>query len=593
VTIGITPPSASGELNKTTINLAEGKTKGGPPQQQHIADKDPYVILIYPVWNGIIIASGVQDARATVFSSSYYVPKLKEASIMNPPYSNGFDPTAPAAVEVGVMNTPLTNPANVLVDFGSTLTLTATSCRCDIAYLPCFFSKECWFDEWRMLADNQPGVVDFTYDVYPIWTKNGTPSTLLPSPPSLPVQDSGFAGSITDTHYSYIQWRLHQDKYNRIAGAIFGSILRTKETRDFPIKNGNGNFDVGWTGGTPGDPAPGNWKDYVQSFSVTINLDSSSGSMTLDKYGVAGQHAVATQKLGAITVEAQGGYGTQSGSIFQGLGMGISDNRTSGGAVWTVPLVGLEKKMEDIALINSPFFDGETLAVVADFLCKYAGLIPDFTYANPSVQLGVSDDVNVVRFDWKAGTTVKAALDEVMADTMHQYVIRDGKVFFYQLDETTGLPVNAGGSDWESTYPDTKVVMYDAAPDFEDMRNEIAVLGLQQIADGKNAEIEGLPTFPRVAVRHDIATTPDIPWAKTLVRPIPGYMTMNEFDTYANKLAGAFSIYELIGKTTVPGNANIKPYDTWGNLVIYGVTHNLDFKSKTWTTDLEFMRKSR
>lgn len=587
VTIGI--GSASGELNKTTVNLAEGKTKGGPPQQQHINDKEPFIILVYPVWNGIVIASGIQDARATVLSSSYYVPKLKEAAVLNQPYSNGFDPTAPAPVEVDVGGA-YTDPTCVLVDFGNQLTLTAVNCRFDVAYLPCFFSRECWFDEWRLQSDDQDGVVTFTYNVYPIWTANGTATILDPAPS---VDDSGVAGTIADTHYAYTKWRLRQDNFDRVGGAIFGSILEVVETRDFPIKNGNGNFDIVFTAADPGDPSPGGWKDYIQSVNVSTTIDGSSGSMTIDKYGVAGQHAVADQSIGAIVITAQGGNGTQNGIIFKGLGMGIADNRTSGGALWTVPLIGLEKKMEDIALINVPFFDGDTLSVVGDFLCKYAGLIPDFTYANPSKQLGISEDVNVVRFDWKAGTTVRAALEEVMADLVHHYVVRDGYVYFYELDEVTGLPVNAGGTDWESTYPNTKVVMYDASPDFEDLRNEIAILGLEQIPDGQNTEIQGLPTFPRVAVRSNITTVPDVPWAKTLVRPIPGYMTMAEFDIYANKQAGMYSVYELIGKTTIPGNANIKPYDTWGDLIIYGVSHNLDFRSKTWTTDLEFMRKTR
>jgi hypothetical protein len=231
--------------------------------------------------------------------------------------------------------------------------------------------------------------------------------------------------------------------------------------------------------------------------------------------------------------------------------------------------------------------------VVGNFLCKYAGLIPDFTHADPSKQLGVSDDVNVVRFDWKAGTTVKAALEDVMADLLLSCVVRDGYVYFYDLDEVTGLPINAGGQDWESSYPSTKIVMYDASPDFEDLRNEIAILGLEQIPDGKNTQIENLPTFPRLAVQSGITTVPDVPWAKTLVRPIPGYKDLTYFDGLATKLAGMYSVYELIGKTTIPGNANIKPYDTWGDLIIFGVSHNLDFRAKTWTTDLEFMRKTR
>ncbi len=590
VTIGI--GSSSQQLNKTTVNLAEGKTKGGPPQQQHIADKDPYVILIYPVWNGIIIASGVQDAYATVFSSSYYVPKLKEAAVLNQPYSNGFDPTNPAEVLVGVG----TGAESVLVNFAGDFTLTSKNCRFDVAYLPCFFSSQCWFDEWRLQSDDIDGMTTFTYNVYPIWTKNNTNSTLNPAPA---VDDSGVPGTLDGTHYTYTKWRLASDtdpanaRFNRVAGEILGSILEVKETQDFPIKNGNGNFDIVFTASGRGDPsASSDWSDYIQSVSVSTNIDGSSGQITVDKFGIAGQDVVAEQSIGALTIDATGAEGTVSGSIFKGLGIGISDNRTTEGATWTIPLFGLEKKLDDMNLINVPYVDGETLGFVGNFLCTYAGLIPDFSNADPTKQVGVSSDVNTVRFDWKAGTTVRAALEEIMDDLNHQYVVVDGVVKFYELDGITGLPLTLG-QDWKSDYPYTKTVMYDASPDFDDMRNEIVVLGLEQIPDGKNKEIENLPTVPRVAFQTDIATTPDIPWSKTLVRPIAGNMQMDDFEALDTKLAAKHGVYELVGKTTIPGNANIRPYDKWGDFVIYGVTHNLDFKSKTWTTDLEFMLKTR
>ena len=572
--------TGGGEENKTTINLAEGKAKNGPPQQQHMTEKDPYVILIYPVWNGIVIASGVQDAYATVFSSSYYVPKLKAASVMLDPYSNGFDPQAPAPVEVDA-------PADVMVDFGDKLTLTADNCRFETAYLPCYFSRKCWFDEWRMYSDDQSGVVTYDYYVYPIWTANNTSTTLNPAPT---VTDSGYVGSIEETHYGTTKWRMEQNLFNRVGGEIFGSILRTDETWQFPIKNGNGSFNISSSGGSPGGTG-GSWTDYIQSVTVTINPEGSNGSITVDKYGYAGQHADVTQSIGAITIDATGAYGTFGGNIFQGFGMGIADSRSSDGATWTIPLIGLEKKLDDIMLINVPFFDGELFSKVIDFLTRYAGIIADTSHANPSIPLGVTDDIAAVRFDWKAGTTVRSALEDVMADTLHNYVVTDGVIKFYQLDSTTGLPVSLG-TDWKGNYPNYKTVMYDATPDFEDLRNEVVVLALQQIPEGQGTNIENMPAFPRI-VAQTVSTVPDVPWAKTMVRPLPGMLDMTKITASASKLTASCSVYELIGKATIPGNAGIRPYDRWGNFVIYGVTHNIDLKSKVWTTDLEFMKNTR
>ena len=558
------------EPNKTTVNLAEGKAKNGPPQQQHITEKDPFVILVYPVWNGLVVASGIQDAYATVFSSSYYVPRFKGASIMNQPYSSGFDPQNPAPVEV--------DATDAMVDMGDSLTLTVDNCRVDVAYLPCYFAQKCWFDEWRLYPDDVGGTVSYTFYVWPIWTDNNTATILNPSPD---VTDSGYSGSITGTHYGVTEWRLKQNKFNRVGGEIFGSILETNETWDFPIKNGNGSFNI----------TTGSWADYIQSVTVSTNIDGSSGTIIVDKYGAAGQHAATVQSVGAITISASGGYGTQGGNLFQGLAMGIADNRSSDGATWSIPLVGLEKKLDDIMLINVPFFDGETFGVVSDFLSRYAGIIGNTSHANTSVRLGSTDDIAAVRFDWKAGTTVRSALDDVMADTLHSYVVMDGAINFYQLNPTTGLPISFG-TDWSGQYPNSRTVMYDATPDFEDLRNEIVVLALQQIADGQGTNIENLPAFPRIQAQSN-TTTPDIPWAKTLVRPLPGMLDPTQIDTAVQRLSASCSRYELLGRTTIPGNALIRPYDMWGQYVIYGVTQNIDLRSKTWTTDLEFMKNTR
>ena len=600
VSIGDTvPPVPYADHNTTKVNLAQGKGKMGPPQVEHIHEKDPYILLVYPVWNGLVIASGVQDAYATVFSSSYFVPKLKKVSILQTPYSIPFDPQAPAAIEVKC-GTASTNPDWVLVDFGSKMTLTAENCRFDVAYVPCFFSKKMWFDEWRVYSKDQPPDISYTFDVYPIWTKNNTAADLMPAGTGPTIITTAFASTTPNTDYGYEKWRLEQDHYNRVSGEVFASIYRVTETNNNPIKNKNGNFDIVFTPDPDvGDPTPtGSWHDYVQSASVSIGLDGSNGQLTVDKYGIAGQFTIADQSIGAITLDVTTGANDTPdiGSIFQGLGMGIADSRNSGGATWTVPLIGLEKKLEDITLIMAPFVDGGTLQDIADYLCDFAGVIPDYGFANPAVQAGATNDIKAVRFDWKAGTTVKQALDELMADIDHWYVVRDGKVYFYELDGLTGLPTTGLGTDWEPTYPNTKVVMYDTTPDFEDMRNEIVVMGMEQKIDGEGTEVANLPSDIMMAVKNGYATTPDIPWTRILTYPVPSLVSapaMPVFNALADKLAARYSIYELLGKTSIPGNAKIRPYDQWGDFVIMTVTQTLDFKAKTWTTELEFMRKTR
>jgi len=571
---------ADREENFATVNLAEGKTKEGPPQQEHIDDKTPYVIVVYPVWNGIIVMSGNQESREVINTSSTFIPMGKSRSVLLAPYSDGFDPASPAEVEVGVGS----GATNAVPDFGDKMTITATNVRFELAYLPCFFSRSMWFDEWFVASDDVAGVVDFTYNVYPIWTANGTSAALGSVSPA----KSSYAGPVSDTSYWYVKWRMEMDDHDRYAGEILGSIFEIVEARDFPIKNGNGSFSLGWSGGTPGDPSStADWRDYIQSLTVSVGIDGSSGSISVDKYGVAGQDAVAVQDIGAVTISMAGGFGTVAGSIFQGLAMGVSENVTADGAAWEVPLVGLEKKMEDIALINVPFFDGETATTAIRFLTKYAGLRVNFAGA-PSAgvdRLSVSEDVNVARFDWKSGTSVKSAMDDVMEDLQYNYVVRDGTVYIYELD-ASGLPVFSG-PDREPGYTGVNIINEDQSPDFEVLRNEILVIGLEAVPEGTGTDIGNIPTFPRFEKRTT-TTTPDVPWAKSVVRPLPGTLTLAQISDIADRVQAMTKNYYILGRTTIPGNASIKPYDKWGSFIVYSVTHNIDFNAKTWTTDLEF-----
>lgn len=576
----------SGDNNTVSGNLAEGATKEGPPQQRHIEGKQPYIIVVYPVWNGIVVQSGGQDAAGVVKTSTTFVPKYREASIFVD-YSNGFDPTSPAPVVVDTV----ASGKDVIVDFGTKMTVTLNNCRIDLAYLPCFFSTQCWFDEWMVLADDQAGVVAYDYKVWPIWTANATDYSLG----TVSVSTSGFQGPTPNTSYRYIKWRLDRTdktKFLRYAGEIFGSIFETDETREFPIKNDNGNFVLNWSGGTPGNIGGStNWKDYVQSVNITVDVDGSNGSVAVDKYGVAGQSATAVQSIGAFTIDATGGYNTVPGGLFKGLAMGIADSEQTGGSTWTIPLVGQEKKLEDIALINVPFMDGRTLAETVDFLARYAGINYDLSAANPSVRLSVSSDVNVPRFDWKSGTNVKSALDEVMVDTLHTYVVRDGTIYFYQLSDVTGLPIFVG-PDQSGAYPDTKLMSKDRTPNFDNLRNEIVVMALEQVPEGMGTDIVDIPMFPLTEVRRN-TTIPDVPWAKTIFQPLPGALNSYQLGQIADKIASKTSTYDIIGAVMIPGNATIKPYDSWEGYVIKSVTHNMDIQNKTWTTSLELIGKGR
>lgn len=575
---------ASGNTGRA--NLSDAQAKEGPPQKQKIVDKNPYIFVVYPVWNGIVLSAGVQDSKSVVDVASVYVPLRKKANILDTTYKVGgapwFDPENPDEVEI---NTGAA-ATNVKPEFGDNIVLTTTNCRVDFAYLPCFFSHRCWFDEFFLASVDNPGVQEFDYDLYPIWTKNGTASSFLPEPS---VNAITFPVAGTDTEYKLVQWRLQQDKPNRWGGEIFGSILRVDETQANPINNGNGNFQLTWTPGSnsPGDPSPGHWTTYVQTVTATIGLDGSSGQITVDKFGVAGQDAEADQDVGAVKVYAEGANGTVDGWIFWGLGIGVNNSEGTDGATWTIPLFGLERKLDEISLITPPFFDGFSAGDAFEFMAKYAGLVADYTYADTTRKLSASEDIASPIFDFKVGTTVRDALNQICDDILHTYVVHSGKIYFYDIDPDTSLPYAADlGPDWEPSYPNTKVMNRDLTPDFEDIRNEIIGIGLDKVAGGTGTELEGIPLFPKIELINQ-ATDPSFPWSKPIVMPVNGYVNEDTLETVMERIANLSKKYEISGSVTIPGNADIKPYDKWGSYIIISVTHTVDMTSKSWTTSIE------
>ena len=567
----------AGEDNETTVNLAEGMAKEGPPQQQHMADKPPILINVTPCWNGIFVTSGSQETPEVVRTASTFCRKLKAASIQDSAYSNWFDPTSPDNVEVGTGS----GPTSVLVDLGTSIDVVAKNCRFEIAYNPRFFTKNMKMDGWLLLSKDT-SEISYSYNIYTIFTKNGTDYSIA----TPTAHDSGHEGSEEGSEYFDIPFSMTETDYQRFAGEIFAYVLEVKETRNYSIKNGNGNFDLVWTGGTPGGSG-GTWSKYIKSVSVTVGIDGSSGSISVDKYGVAGQEAVAVQSIGAVVLSATGGTGTVAGNIFHGLGMGIANTDQAGDSTWTIPLVGLEKKLEDIALINPPFMDGETLSTAIDFLSRYAGIVSDMSAADPTIRLSATEEINSARFDWKSGTSVKSALEDVLQDVLHWYCIRDGVLHIYQLD-STGLPITLG-PDRSGGYDSTNMISNDKTPDFEDLKNYIVAMALQGEPGGTGTDLQSVPTFPLIEARTK-ATVPDVPWAKCLVRVFPGVLDPTKLSDIADRMSNSTSLYELSGKLSIPGNADIKPYDTWGNLVIASVTHTVDLEAKTWVTDLDFIR---
>ena len=672
-------------------DLADGKAKQGPPQQEVITESTLYIITVYPVWNGIVVSSGLADSEASIGSTSQYIQAVRGASIKKTS-AGWFDVTHPGDIKVDF--------AGYEVNFGDNINILVENCYVNLAYLPAFFTKYSYFDHW-LTVNNNVGGANYVYNFFKIYTLNKTGYTVSENKTVL-------SGGSDSTVYLHDDWAIqagNTDPYLRFAPQVFASIMQTTETHSSFTNNGNGNFVLSWSGGSPadtghsntssstltttaianvtipitgstvviktlnqlpgsivgknvlisdgtnhfhanitafglstttvralgtsGDTAAGgiiahgtsvvtidissdgrstydNWQDYVISANFTLTIDSMSGQVVVDAYGLAGQKAIPYQNVGAFTAYLSGGFGTLAGNAFSGIAMGIQENRSKDGSNWTIPLVGLDKKLDDMCLINVPLMDGYLATTALTYLFNYAGIKISTakTSSMASMYLGVSEDLNVPRFDWRTGTPVRTAIDDVCKDLGLMYVIYDDygdgtncTAYIYVQDETTCLPIVIGANEWGNYYSSYKIEVMDKQPDFTDIRNEIVVIGLTGESTGQNTDYANPPLMPLI-LAQEIATTPIIPWARSNVEGMPGFANMAKLTTFLNKQRLRVGKYMIAGKISLPGNAQIKPLDTWtdsedGRTYFIGsVSHNVDFQSKTWKTDLELFYTS-
>ena len=665
----------AGNIEQTKMTLTQAKGKEQPPQYQKMISSgtkgsSPYCIVVYPIWNGVAVSDGIQDGSdaqtnssfamkdkdAHVLDQAYTTPFLPENNLGNSealwgtdgagtPLHGGSQDFAVGGQSPADLNFKAATPSNVIPNFGTGLNLTLNGCKASIAYLPLFFLKYVNFDYYFTSnvdldssgnPDPFPGAspnagypkLDAFYQwAFPIWTDNTSNFKMkhynmdgnYQSPPAATVDAEyrrmNFSGFNDNSATA------PQDFYGSYGGEFFGFWFEADENQLINIVNGDGAYPLGsfWSGGVAGDPNPlGSWIDYIENLNVSVGLDGASGSISIDKYGVAGQTAEPDQNIGSLILSALGSYSldfTQawdgshpassfnkdSGTdnmIFTGFGMGAGQTDSSDGSTFTIPLLGREKKIEDIMLINAPFFDGYKLRDVITFLCQYGGL--EFTdaqfHGDPTIldqPILSSENINVPVIDYRPGTSVMAAFQDLAEkQALRFYIKRDGLIHFYALG-ADGLPTDLG-YDWGNFYgPNSYTFRFnsrDNTPDFEDIRNEIvAIAQTQTTSSGSNVNDISLSPITRNV--NNRPTSPDFPWSKMLVQGVPGFLDVPTLDQVASYYAARSKRYILTGNISVVGNPYIEPFDTWTigskQYVVDAVSHSMDFGSKTWTTSVQ------
>lgn len=435
--------------------------------------------------------------------------------------------------------------------------------------------------------------------------------------------------------------RMGKEKYSRFPSQLFGFLRVTIDMLQNNIDNLIENqFDIG-----------DNWAHFITNVSVTHNESAgTTGSMTIDRYGLSQYCAnydrniliqqVAGLNLGLTYVKTQidaeadnvktyainlsersnddgndyigdpSWFYNQDnlGLLLKGIAYGQGINDSYSANEMSVPLFGLQRKLEEIKIINAPFFDGQNLRYVLEYLASYGNVAMNLDNAKPDDLLPASSNISVAIVDFKLGTSVWDAMHTVAELTAHMFVLQpDGVIWWYKISEVNGLPqAKSGHQMW--SYPNTRVVSATSEPDYSQFYNHLILMAMQApTTNVKNPlEVVDLPMQPLIAGARLKNTNPNISWSKLVVTPMTSFFTEKELNkqTYIQAKRAQSILWN--GNTTIPGNLGIRLFDTFSNnlsvsggtkalsddsemrgeFLVAGITHNVDIVSKNFTTQL-------
>lgn len=332
---------------------------------------------------------------------------------------------------------------------------------------------------------------------------------------------------------------------------------------------------------------------------VTRSLENHMGNFIFDSYE-SGETADVV--VGALQVFMGGGENTRAGQVFDGLVWGtgpqVDENNPR---AFNFELRGLYQKLEDIRLPDSPPFDAFDHRTVVAYLCDAGGVECDLSDAEEYI-LRSTTDIHQWAVHFRAGTTVKDAMDAVAAEAQYVWFITKDGVLKY-------LPVFAVPTDSETwDYGSNEVINLSATSELSHVHNFIILGGeVGGSANSPTEEQKDLTKAPALQwgqvcfLLAELDTDPTFAWTRAIFAGWPGVFTREELDRQLEEIKKRVSAFRWKGQMTVPGNAGIELLDTvlvGGDLtadsefLVVNISHSLDTQSKQWTTQLELEGKN-
>ena len=373
-----------------------------------------------------------------------------------------------------------------------------------------------------------------------------------------------------------------------------------------------------------------NWIKYATEINVNRSNTQSGGTITLDKYAMLGQFEHPPQPVGEVRLKAVGGnkkvYRNNEDVYFTGLGIGISYQDTSQADSMTLNLSGIERKLQDVKLAGSPYFDGDPISNVMSYLSEYANFHYEFknsfnqySYNEDGRLLKQSYNVEVtpkwmegadapcprsVEFQRPAinfllGTSVYEAISQVCEKTNKTFFITKEGIVRIIDQNIYGVPVNIAYSLSKKT-PSLKlnsnqILNISLQPYMDNVYNQVVTASLKGKRKGTN-----FPTLlntddmmPNVLYNKLTNGNVNFPWSKMIVQNEMAILSLEEAKKVHEINCTQFNFATFTGGITIPGNADLEIFDTVQIddhpeiFYITNINHSYSSSSRVWTTSLQ------
>lgn len=337
------------------------------------------------------------------------------------------------------------------------------------------------------------------------------------------------------------------------------------------------------------------WQDAIQNVSVNWTQQGGTGTITLDRYALRGgdQLDIIKQKIGGIQLSVSGGTNYSRGVIFTGLATKMSFASSFNSDTITVTLQGIQRKLQDLKIVNAPYFDGDKVETVLNYFKCYAGIKIETN--GGSVLTPTSTNFGKPALDLKMGTSVLQGLKQLGHQTGCRLILQpDGGIDFRVQDSKTAIPPPYGDKD---SITASEIIQFSIQPALNNLHNFLAIASYRKTKKGNQIKFLGTQTmgFPANYKYGNLKTEPDIPWSRVTAEFINTALEPEDLEVQYTKRSNKAKYYFLNVNVTILGHGNINLYQKVtlpltgegnANYFVTGISHNVDLASKKWTTTL-------